>query len=369
MCHIFTSILKNESATIMTESLKRLMMLRDGFRFQDVAARILQFLGFDGFKEHHQDNVAVFLIPWFLFGFRSRLDYWQPPAFVAGGVSSDHRRVFLAIMSTYYTYHRLPQLFTLLHSHPFSHYFIQPHIFIPPGPTPLPMPVPVTIIDSPANRFLGLCVREDAAMRCYLNKTNNGWFYRGIDDTWVHPENLLDLIVDLVSFLNPMIHIVIKGCKTYHKTYHCAPWMDGGVGWLLSRAAVMHVLEYNFTRVCRFFGREQDDITMGLIACHTFPDHRFWHSWRLPGNPFYLNRRWPIISENLSACPDNYVWPLHRLVALHVQENTIIKDTIHKTNYVSQNLAYYTPHKDSWELCRGNATAFASLTGREELRK
>lgn len=108
---------------------------------------------------------------------------------------------------------------------------------------------------------------------------------------------------------------------------------------------------------------------MGLIACHTFPDHRFWHSSRLPGNPFYLNRRWPVIRDNLPPCPDEHVWPLRQMIALHVQENTIMKETIRRTSHVSPELAYYIPRKNSWELCRGNATTFAILTGRDELHK
>jgi hypothetical protein len=54
--------------------------------------------------------------------------------------------------------------------------------------------------------------------------------------------------------------------------------MDGGIGWLLSRAAVMYVLQYDFVHVCRSHFLHQDDISMGLIACHTFPDHRFWQA-------------------------------------------------------------------------------------------
>jgi hypothetical protein len=138
---------------------------------------------------------------------------------------------------------------------------------------------------------------------------------------------------------------------------------------LLSHAAIMHILEYNFTHVCRSFGLKQDDVSMGLIACHTFPDHRFWHSWRLPGNPFYLNRRWPIIKESFPPCPDNYVWPLQRLIALHVQDNAMIKETIWNISHISPDLAYYTAHNGIWELCRGNVTAFVALTGREELRR
>jgi hypothetical protein len=107
------------------------------------------------------------------------------------------------------------------------------------------MPIPVTVVQSPANKLIGLCIREDAAMRHFLNATKSVWFYRGIDDTSVHPENLHDLIEDLISIVDPMIHIVIKACTIYHSLYSCASWPDSGIGWLLSRAAVMHVLEYD----------------------------------------------------------------------------------------------------------------------------
>jgi hypothetical protein len=108
---------------------------------------------------------------------------------------------------------------------------------------------------------------------------------------------------------------------------------------------------------------------MGLIACHTLPDHRFWHNWRLPGNPFYFSRRWPTVTEHLPACPDDYVWPLRKLVALHVQEEKIIQETIRNVTFMSPDLAYYVAHRREWRLCRGNATSFAAITGREELRK
>jgi hypothetical protein len=86
------------------------------------------------------------------------------PSLVAGS-PTDGQVVFLAIMSTYFTYHRLSSMLAHLYSRPSFLLFIVLHIFIPPGPAPPPMPVPVTVIDSPADRLYGLCIRESAAMR------------------------------------------------------------------------------------------------------------------------------------------------------------------------------------------------------------
>jgi hypothetical protein len=224
------------------------------------------------------------------------------------------------------------------------------------------------MINSTVDRTVGLCTREDFAMRLFLTKTNDAWFYRGIDDTWVHPENLHEFIEDLLAIVNPMIHIVIKACKTYNDDYQCGPWMDGGTGWLLSRAAVMHVLEYDFVHLCESLFRQQDDVSMGLIACHTFPDHRFWHSWRMPGNPFYHNGKWPIIREDLPSCPNAAVWPVRRLIALHTQDRKIIKEAVRNSTLAPPHLAYVVDRHE-WRLCRGDAATMAASIGREELRK
>jgi hypothetical protein len=107
---------------------------------------------------------------------------------------------------------------------------------------------------------------------------------------------------------------------------------------------------------------------MGLIACHTFPDHRFWHSWRMPGNPFYWNGQWPIITESIPACRDSNIWPLRRLIVLHAQDSRIIWQTVRNATFTRADLAYDVDG-DTWRLCRGNVGAMAISTGREELRK
>jgi hypothetical protein len=129
--------------------------------------------------------------------------------------------------------------------------FVRRHIFIPPGPARLVRPIPVIVIQSASNKFMGPCIQEDAAMRHFLHATKSAWNYRGIDDTWIHPGNLHDLIENLISIINPMILIVIKARKTYYSLYSCACWRDGGIGWVLSHPAVMHVFDSDLVQVCR----------------------------------------------------------------------------------------------------------------------
>jgi hypothetical protein len=146
-------------------------------------------------------------------------------------------------MSTNYSYSRLISLTDYLFSHPCVPTLIHPEIFIPPGPSPPPLPAPVHIILSNPNKNLGLCKREVWSYRIFLRDTDFGWLYRAIDDTWISPDNLIEFIGDLVDVVDPMTDIVIKGCKNFRSVFGCAPWLDGGIGWLLSRAAVMHILE------------------------------------------------------------------------------------------------------------------------------
>jgi hypothetical protein len=134
--------------------------------------------------------------------------------------------------------------------HSIFFHVIQSQIADHPCPAPLPMPIPVTKVECAASWFMGLVTREVVAMWCYLNETNRGWFYQGIEDTSIHRENLLDPRQHPVSIVSPMIHILIKSCKTRHTMYHCALSLDADVGWLLSHAAGMHVLEYTFPDIC-----------------------------------------------------------------------------------------------------------------------
>jgi hypothetical protein len=215
---------------------------------------------------------------------------------------------------------------------------------------------------------MGLCTRNVEAYRDFLNATEFGWFYRGIDDTWISPPNLAEFVSELTEFVNPSTDIVIKACKTWHPSYRCGPWTDGGIGWLLSRADVRHVLEYDFLSVCdRVFFR-QDDTSMGMIACHTFPDHRFWHSWRMPGNAFYGGGQWPTNAAWARPCPDDDVWPLAKLIVLHANGHTEIENVARTARGSDPALAYHSDdHR--FELCRADPSRLEAITSKRELRR
>jgi hypothetical protein len=279
------------------------------------------------------------------------------------------RDVYLAIFSTKYTYQtRLINLTNYLYSHPAIPGRIHPHVFVPPDVLPPEIPAPIHVVQSDADKGIGLCRREESAYRRFLNSTDIGWLYRAIDDTWIMPDNLLDFVDELVSFIDPMTDIVIKASKNYRGYFRCAPWLDGGLGWLVSRAAVMHILEYSFAELCGQVYFNQDDTTTGLIACHTFPDHRAWNCWRLPGNPYYSEAGFPQMDTNAAPCPDGDVWPIQKLIAVHVHDSRWAEEAVRGARDAPPDLAYWADG-GQFRICRGDPAAMAIATDWETLRR
>jgi hypothetical protein len=225
------------------------------------------------------------------------------------------------------------------------------------------------MIESSPDPTMGLCRRIARTFDIFLRERTEGWFYRAIDDTWINPDNLIEFIDDLINVVDPMTDIVIKACKTLHPVYRCGPWTDGGVGWLVSRAGVMHIWEYNFTGVCTQALMQQDDTAMGLIVCHTFPDHRFWHSWRMPGDPFYHGKRTVLPFFNITEdCPDDDVWPVRKLVGFHAQAMPALQKIVMIARNLSDDIAFVTREK-KFTLCRGNPARLIGITSSEEVRR
>jgi hypothetical protein len=259
--------------------------------------------------------------------------------------------VFLGLHATQYSFPRLPKLTDYLLSNPIVPTIIHPVLFIPDGPTPPPLRIEVRKLVLPVDKNIGLCMRNEAAYRFFLTETNYNWFYRGTDDTWVSPDNLAHFVRVLSMIVNPATDIVIKGCRTRHVAYSCAPWFDGGIGWLLSRAGVMHVLEYNFVNVCSNVFANQDDTAMGVIACHTFADSRFWDSPSLPGNPYYQEEALQTsFNGSYPPCSGSDIWPVSTMVARHVHDNAAREWSMRNVKNAPRNIAYEMA--SNWKLCR-----------------
>jgi hypothetical protein len=112
---------------------------------------------------------------------------------------------------------------------------------------------------------------------------------------------------------------------------------------------------------------QQDDATMGVIACHTSPDHCFWYSWRLPGNPFYRDR-WPTIGDAIVACPDGNVWPVQKMVLAHMHDTQVAREALRKVRNAPPDVAYAC-RRNEWTYCQSDAAKIAAITGCEELRR
>jgi hypothetical protein len=108
---------------------------------------------------------------------------------------------------------------------------------------------------------------------------------------------------------------------------------------------------------------------MGILACHTFPDQRFWHNWRMPGDPFYRTGIYlPRFSDVEHKCPDENVWPVRKLVVYHTQGVSQLQEMVMVAGNVSEDLAFLV-RGDIFTLCRGIPSKLAEITGLEEVRR
>jgi hypothetical protein len=287
------------------------------------------------------------------------------------GIPQSANQIFLAIFTTNYTFDRLTALVAYLHSRPHVPSPVFPMVFYPQENATLPpLPFPSLCVPSHADAYIGLCVRETASLEFFVRNTTANWYFRAMDDTWVSPENMVSFVSGLSQAVSPATDIVIKASKTRNERYKCQPWFDGGVGWLLSRAGAQHVLEYNFVNVCRHAPLRHDDISMGLIAYHTFPDHRFWDSPFLPGNP-YFRRYWspPTPSQApVPNCEAEFVWPVSRVVAIHTQGRPWLQAELANATKMPSDIAYeLLPGK--WGICRMTRVQVERFEDRSDAKK
>jgi hypothetical protein len=146
--------------------------------------------------------------------------------------------------------------------------------------------------------------------------------------------------------------------------------MDGGIGWLMSRAAVLHLVEYDFVQLCSQSFRRQDDTTTGLILCHTFPDHRYWDNPRFPGDPLYYCMG--IDDLNFSrisiSCSGTTIWPINKMVSMHTSGNPALQAFVRTAHTAPSDIAFEW-HPNVFRLCRRDPQKLAALTTFESLKK
>jgi hypothetical protein len=188
----------------------------------------------------------------------------------------------------------------------------------------------------------------------FLHETNASWYHRAIDDTWINPDNIFEVIDNFETFLDPNTDIVMKGCKTRNFDYACGPWLDGGAGWLMSRAGVMHAVSYDYRRLCRTVYRQQDDTLNGLVFCHTFPDARYWDFPLLTGHPFYGGQS-DDYAANLSLvtarCSGGALFPIRKLIAFHTSGHPILIALVRNISTAPLDLAFESIGR-TFQMCR-----------------
>jgi hypothetical protein len=160
----------------------------------------------------------------------------------------------------------------------------------------------------------------------------------------------MDLIHQVAQLVNPITDLVIDPWKSRWVKHMCASWASGGQGWLMSRAAVHHVCEYDFAKTGSETALSQDDTTMGIILCHTFPDSRFWDSFRFPRDLLEHEGKFSLDVHDVKiSCSSDEIRPVRKLVAYHARGLSDLQTFVRKLKNLPENIAFeWIPGK--WQL-------------------
>lgn len=173
------------------------------------------------------------------------------------------------------------------------------------------------------------------------------WFFRGMDDSWVHLPNLVWLARQY-NHTKPMV-IGERVCTTVHADYP-----DGGPGFLISRGVIDHpdFLASWDRSVREIAGYVLDDMVWGLYARRNgiavVHEHGFSHASLSPKTEiyrYYLNQK-------------DEPWPLtFRPIAYHQVNDAI--NHMPEMNRRMLELDFALPHPDPYTppncLCMGTA--------------
>jgi hypothetical protein len=237
--------------------------------------------------------------------------------------------LFVGIISSDFTISRLTQMSQLLLTHPlFNSTLFSAAIFFPLHHGAFHSDFPSIITNCSSSVCSGICCRVTLSMRYFLT-TKSAWFLRAIDDSWFNPDNLYLFIRQLLTFINPHQHIVIKGhmspdfLHNYGRAY-----LHGGSPILMSRAAVIHALQY-FPETCGAPLYPADDTTFSLIVNRSFPKLLDWADVRFAGaldsaTNSTFRKQWSMLVRSHfvgfnQTCSSNGVYrkPLKRIVGVH----------------------------------------------------
>lgn len=217
--------------------------------------------------------------------------------------------LYLGIISSKSTFIRFQYQKKLVFSHDlFKTKVFVPKIFIPKRQN-FSMAEAEVISNCDSDTQRGLSCRVRLSLLDFL-KTGIPWYGRLIDDSFINPLNLRKLINDLETFIDPFTQIVGKSLINRHrcspKILSYYPYINGGNLILLSRAAVEHMMKYNFRKVYENSLRHQDDTAISDVFYETFFRTSDWEDFRFTGPEDLKN----YLARNLTS-----------FILRHVKEN------------------------------------------------
>jgi hypothetical protein len=106
-----------------------------------------------------------------------------------------------------------------------------------------------------------------------------------------------------------------------------------------------------------------------MIACHTFPDHRFWDSPQMPGNPYYRSEVGPPRDPSPSVkCVASFLWPVSAAIVVHTQDRPWLHAAVMNIPAAPRDLAYQWT-RGEWTTSRMNSHQMEMVADRSSLQK
>lgn len=219
---------------------------------------------------------------------------------------------------------------------------------------------PVVHVGCNSERVFAACRFQRGYELFLKNHPDVPWLYVCDDDTWFNIDYLMLYMERLMSFTDPMEHIIVKGHANKEKTKRY--FLHGGTGWLMSNGFLDFCItnNVNLNDYLPYSRYRQPDTSQSIILRQVFPEISDWDEMYIQGYECKECNVQPTDDwyKSFPKCPEDPNIKYGRIkdiIAFHtigLNNNKVLSDKI-KTS--PNFMLYYrdTPHQ-SIVLCQGN---------------
>jgi hypothetical protein len=187
---------------------------------------------------------------------------------------------------------------------------------------------------------------------------------------------LIELLDQLETFVNPYWNLVFKG--NIFRYIKNSGFLEGGSGFLMSRAAVEFVVSLNLTALGFISFYQQEDTALTLPMFKSLNSVNDWLDFRFMGPTTGRRSAWiipDVIKQHLSSefrkfnemCTSQIVYPVRHAVAVHTVGEVEFEKLIISARKMPRTLAMQWNGK-TYNLCQTDSDVLERLVSLERLR-